>query len=332
MGKLNNGTDDAILNDMIGIMESKEHKSLFAKEAQTALDYNPLKNRDRKPRKSPMGGIPKSMGEQPDPFSGLGNEDVDPDEVEKEFGQPMKSADYDPAANWKREPKRPPGISTNQTGMKQNYMDAANKFDAGKFEDEGLNFDNTQDVEDVEEGKEDPFSGLTNSYKPRGLSVKADDDLPIFTENKEKNVILDARRNIKPDWTSSEFESDDDSKDLLTEYEKDEAQDVKDEGWRGDPWSQKNLFKEEAAKLVSTMVKIADFLGSRGYHVSEAVADKLLNSFVVEAESKKEKKEKKDPKKDPKKDSKKCVCKDCKKECDADKCEKGKCPKCCKKK
>ena len=75
------------------------------------------------------------------------------------------------------------------------------------------------------------------------------------------------------------------------------------------PWEKK---KKTASNLLETLVKVADYLGQKGYTVSEAAADRLINTLILEA-AKKEKKEKKE---------KECKeCKECKKPCDKCKCD-----------
>ena len=82
--------------------------------------------------------------------------------------------------------------------------------------------------------------------------------------------------------------------------------------------------------MLNTLVKIANELGEKGLIISEAIADSLINSIVVEAKKKvkedkkakkKAKKEDKKMKKLEKKTKKDMKCEKCKKLCDECECE-----------
>jgi hypothetical protein len=168
-------------------------------------------------------------------------------------------------------------------------------------------------------------NGLTMVDQPDNVSDQDADAALLESEQEKLDSLLESRNsNEETDLLKSSQQVP--NAKLKTTFPVSKAEWDKLKDWQKEsirkkdgppPWEDK--FASDS--LLETLVKVADFLGKEGFDVSEAAADRLITTLILEA-AKKDKKDKKE----------KAVkeCKECKKPCDKCKCEDGKKGKECK--
>jgi len=285
-----NGFGDAFAQEVLNVMNSKEHKEIF-KKAQHSLfggkaeDYNPLSENDYDPSmhspKGVQGPEMKDWGTKVEPVGG--QDFVFPDEgvsdeatdaaileakADRVFKDPTSPGDVLMVAN---KVKMGEPLSFEEKELLLN-VNASNKRNLNK---EGLDVDlGVKDKAKERKLKDhkvkDPEGVEGTTMQERSQANKKDKK---SSSNSLYNKFAGGEEVSRTEWATMTLN--------------DKQNYVKMFGypsWMSE--EEKAEFKKEGANVLNTIISLGDYLGENGFVVSEKLADRLMKSFIVEASNK----------------------------------------------